>query len=34
LEGQGGKDSTSSQRSKLLMKEASDHRLMNWNTNL
>ena len=34
LEGQGGKDSKSSQRSKLLIKEASDHRLMNWNTNL
>jgi TPR repeat protein len=34
LDGVGGQDSSASQRSKLLMKEASDHRLMNWNTSL
>jgi hypothetical protein len=34
LDGVGGQDSSTSQRSKLLMKEASDHQLMNWNTNL
>ena len=34
LDGLGGKDSTASEHSRLLLKEASDHRLMNWNTNL
>lgn len=34
LDGLGGKDSPFSQRSSQLMKEASDHRLMRWNTNL
>ena len=34
LDGLGGKDSISSEHSRLLLKEASDPRLMNWNTNL
>lgn len=34
LEGQSHQDSSAKQKSQILMKEAADHRLMNWNTNL
>jgi hypothetical protein len=34
LDGLGGYDSPFSQRSRQLLKEANDHRLMRWNTSL
>jgi uncharacterized protein len=34
LEAQGRQDARASERSKVLLKEASDHRLMHWNTSL